>query len=266
MKIAVLGSCVTRDAFNSKFNPDYKAYYECGLTQNQSSIISLMTPEIPYDPQLIDNLSPYDTWNVRTEFTKEFLKLIRDYDPDCLLIDFFGDIHFGCICLGDDRFITNNRWKVWKTTFYKNLKQDNRLHVINIDEDAESYFKLWTVYADKLFEYLRTVVPGCRIVIHQARNVDFYMSNDGDLKRLSSSGKVKRINVDTYNEMWSRMDEYAIIRHGVESLDLFHDDNTAYTSFEAHPWGPFYVHYTMDYYVRFLDCLGQLLGHPALPR
>ncbi|EGP9221885.1 teichoic acid biosynthesis protein, partial [Listeria monocytogenes] len=41
-KIAVMGTCFSRNAFNSSpfFNPDYKAFFECSFTQFHSSIIS----------------------------------------------------------------------------------------------------------------------------------------------------------------------------------------------------------------------------------
>ena len=74
--VAVLGSCVTRDVFNTRFNKDYKKYYDCILTQNQSSIISIMSDVLEVDDSKLDNLNEYDTWNVKTEFTKSVLRYL----------------------------------------------------------------------------------------------------------------------------------------------------------------------------------------------
>lgn len=41
--VAILGSCISRDNFNSLFNPQYKSYFECILFQHQTSMISLMS-------------------------------------------------------------------------------------------------------------------------------------------------------------------------------------------------------------------------------
>ena len=41
--VAVAGSCLTRDNFNGRFNPEWRTYFEVVASANQSSIISLMS-------------------------------------------------------------------------------------------------------------------------------------------------------------------------------------------------------------------------------
>ncbi|MCL6631796.1 MAG: DUF6270 domain-containing protein [Alicyclobacillus herbarius] len=254
IRVAVLGSCATRDVFNSQFNPTYKDNYECVITQNQTSLISLMAHPVDVDRDDIDNLNEYDTWNVRTDFTKEFLQKLVVEKPDYLIIDLFADVHFGCLALPFGNYLTNNRWKLWKTRWYKEHAAE--CTVFNIDVDWIAYFSLWRDAANRLFSYINKYLKNCRVIIHKVRNVDYYLSS-GQLKRLSTSGRVKEIDVDFYNYAWNEMNIYLINTFNLKSIDLWRNKN--YISFEDHPWGPFYVHYTMDYYADFLTEFNRLV-------
>ncbi|WP_242144837.1 MULTISPECIES: hypothetical protein [unclassified Bacillus cereus group] len=68
--ISVLGPCVTRDNFNSKFNYDYKRYYNCISLQKQTSIISLMAEPTPFSADKLSNLNEWDTKEVKADFEK----------------------------------------------------------------------------------------------------------------------------------------------------------------------------------------------------
>ncbi|MEH7612122.1 DUF6270 domain-containing protein, partial [Gottfriedia acidiceleris] len=114
LKIAAFGSCVTRDNFNSKFNLNYKNHFELIRYQNQSSIISLMSNPIPYNRGKIDNLNEYEQNDVFDDLEKNFLNDLISKQPEALILDFFGDVYFGCL-MTNSSYITNNRWKITKT-------------------------------------------------------------------------------------------------------------------------------------------------------
>lgn len=272
--VAVLGSCVTRDLFNSKFIPNYKNFYQCVLTQNQTSIISLMSEPTTYAPNPEDGLSAYKEWNVRTDFSKEFLQLMKEKQPSYLILDFFADVHFGCVQLGPNQFITDNRWMVQQTSYYKTLMQqtesggtatdgsqseietgsaaadnpaagDNQVRKIDIRQNEAEYLELWKRSVDKLFAFLDAEVPNCQVIVHQARNVAEYLDAEGERRPLATSGKVQKLDPHYLNELWERLDSYVLQNYPVHSINVFHED---LISLEDHPWGAFYVHYTMDYY------------------
>lgn len=46
--IAVFGSCASRDNFYSGINPDYKKYFNCSISSQRGSIISLMQEPVPF--------------------------------------------------------------------------------------------------------------------------------------------------------------------------------------------------------------------------
>ena len=58
------------------------------------------------------------------------------------------------------------------------------------------------------------------------------------------------------NALWARLDDYATSSPpGWQSIDL---TGREYPTFDGHPWGPYYVHYTMDYYADFLRSLNAI--------
>lgn len=254
VNIAVLGSCVTRDVFNSRFISNYKKFYDCILTQNQSSIISLMSNPIPYDPSKIDNQADdYSKWNVRTELTKEMLPLLKERQPAYIIMDFFGDIHFGILKINDFQYLTNNRWKIMKTTFYKEI-QDKV--VLEITDQTEEYINLWKSNINKLFEFLRIELPNTKIIVHKTRNTDYYISKDSSIRKLSTSGKMKAENVELLNNLWDHLNNFVIDTYKTESIDM---TTKYYLSHENHPWGAFYVHFTKDYYEDFFLKLNNIV-------
>ncbi len=101
-----MGSCVTRDNFNSRFNPGYKKMFETVLMQNQSSLISLMSPPVPISEAEIGPGTAYDRWNVATDFSKEFLAELERVQPRYLILDFFGDVHFGVLEISAGHWVT----------------------------------------------------------------------------------------------------------------------------------------------------------------
>ncbi|MBC1650451.1 hypothetical protein HCJ13_09660 [Listeria booriae] len=253
-RIAVLGSCATRDNFNSIFNANYKKKFECVLMQNQSSIISMASKkrENPVVPE--DNFSEYDEWCVRSDFTKEFFDHLARLQPDTIIVDLFADAHFGVLEIEPGEYVSNNRWKLWRTAYYKEALKDKAAE-LSIDKDREQYMELWKKSWNTVLEKLKKASPKSRIILHQIRNVKEYYNFDDNRFDIASSGKVKNINVDYYNEMLDEMHAYIKkTDKTIKMIDLF-GNKQEFLSFDEHPWGLFYVHYTMDYYPMFMNKL-----------
>ncbi len=260
INVATLGSCLTRDNFNSLFNPNYKEFYNCILHQHQTSIISLMSSPIPFNEAKIDNqTNSSDVWHLKTEFTKEFLTLIKQMAPSYLIIDFFADVYFGVIKINTNQFLTNNWWKLTKTSYYKELDSKQELKIaLNRDE----YFELWKLSIDKFFNFLKKELPTCQVILTQARFVDWYIEKETQaIKQLSKNGKHYPINIDYLNSLWDQLDRYVIQKYDVKCINLIDEK---YISHEEHPWGDFYVHYTENYYHNFLKNLHEIVLHEQI--
>jgi hypothetical protein len=248
--VAVFGSCVTRDNFNSIFNPDYKRWFEVRLGANQTSMIAQMSPPIeePFEP--LGQMSDYDRWNISSDLTREFLPQVAELQPDHLILDFFGDVHFGVARLPDGRYLTDNRWKTHHTDFYKRHRDAGDLTIIRHRDDPDAYFALWTEAMDRFAEYIARTCPDTRVIVHRGYNTGHVLVPERARPiPLRKHTKPAPLDVPAANAYWNRLDDYAISTFGWDSIDL---RGLEAPSYAEHPWGPFYVHYTPDYYHRFL--------------
>ncbi|PEJ99344.1 DUF6270 domain-containing protein [Bacillus wiedmannii] len=246
IKVAVLGSCVSRDSFNSRFISDYKSYATCVVHQNQMSMISLNSNPISYDEKLIDNLSPFDTKHFTTELNKSFFSEMIKHQPDYLIVDFYGDLYYGVQQIGDS-YITNKKWLFQKTSQYQQL--DTGTEMLIFFEHKELYLKKWKEGVKRLFDFLKENVPNCKVIVNKARFIDEYIDKEtGEIKIISKSGRTRYINVPVYNTWWNALDNHVIQNYDVRVMDY---GNTVYRSIEDHPWEMFYVHYDMSFYQDF---------------
>lgn len=248
-QVAVLGSCITRDNFNSRFNADYKRWFRVGPTTNQSSMIALMSPPVdePWEP--VREMKPYGLWNVHSDLSREIHGLLAQDQPDYLVLDFFGDIHFGVLETADGRYLTNNRWRLHKTDLYQRLKDDAGTRVLRWEDDEDGYFELWVDAMDRFAELVARECPATRVVVHCGFNAREVMEEGRQLPSvLGPRGKPARARARRANQFWKRINDHAATAYGWRHIDLREE---WYVSFAEHPWGPFEVHYTMDYYHRF---------------
>jgi len=246
-KVSILGSCITRDNFNTKFNPEYKQNFEVISLQNQTSIISLMSKPLEYNVSKIDNNNEYDTRTIISDLDKSYLSDLKKNKPDILIVDLFGDVYFGCLRIKDS-YVTNNHWKLTKTTYYKELNDPLKFNVI---ENEKEYLKLWKEAVDRLFTYFKNEIPNCKIILHKARFTKYYYDMSMQVRKFES-----KLNVDLLNSYWSKFDDYLTANYNIDYIDLTHK---VYIAQEDHPWGLFNLHYENNYYRSFLDELKSMI-------
>jgi hypothetical protein len=249
-EVAVVGSCVSRDVFNSRFNPNYKDLFDCTVLGNQLSLISLMDAPFTLDEADIAELNEYDSRDARREAQKSLLGELVEAQPAYLILDFFSDAHFGCFSV-DGHMFTRNRWKIMKASLY--TKHETADLVPTLDPDA--YFQLWTEAADRFLAFVHEKLPSTRVLLHSARNVTVRVDPDGSETPHGPTGELLDMN-----EWWNRLDQYVIKNHSPRVLDLFTPE---LRTFQEHPWGPFAVHYTLDYHARFLSKLTKIVVSDA---
>lgn len=137
IKIATIGSCITRDNFNSKFNPYYKLFFDVIAHQNQTTIPSLMSDkiELKVDDEFINKTNYIQNLLLR-EFDKGFLDILKQEKPQYLLMDLDPDVKFGLLKTKENNYLTNN-------PNFKGLKYIEALETININENFDDYFEIW---------------------------------------------------------------------------------------------------------------------------
>lgn len=248
--VAVAGSCPTRDNFNSRFNPDYRRFFTCELSTNQTSMIALMSPPVE-TPDLPDTVSAYDRWNIHSDFSREFLGELVELQPDYLILDFFADVHFAVLRLPDGRYVTDNRWKIRTTDWYAERKAAGVFKRTKLQRKPEKYLALWTDAMDRFAAFVAEHCPDTVVVVHRGYNTNLVdvPGEPEPVPMRQYKPILDPLNVPLSNELWARLDDHALKNEGWEEIDL-RDERC--TSAADHPWGPFYVHYTRDYYHRFL--------------
>jgi glycosyltransferase involved in cell wall biosynthesis len=254
--VAVMGSCITRDNFNSRFNPGYRDGFVCPLHQNQTSVVSLMSAPVAASWSPVKEMSDYDRWNIDTELDKSFLGGLIALQPDVLILDFFADVHFGLVQLDTGEYLTDNRWKLQHTDLYQGWQRAGRLRRLTLLDDTETYLPLWRAALGRFLDFVREQLPQTRIVLHRGRNTNTLAVPGGEPLVLNRARPMADLPVEEANRLWAALDDHAAaLVDGV--IDLTDRD---YPSFDEHPWGPFYVHYAMDYYPRFLAALEVVAG------
>ncbi|WP_225219095.1 DUF6270 domain-containing protein [Arthrobacter gallicola] len=244
IRVAVLGSCVTRDIFNRTFNPGYRDLFECVALANQVSMVSLMSPPVSVDPDELNGLVPRVHGELLREFSRSFLDELTTTKPHYLIMDFRPDLVFGYSELDKGEIVTHNTWSTTKTRFYAGRE----LAWYRADRTPRKFMEAWTAAVDSFFAWAEVNIPDTKIIIHRARNVATWIAKDGETKQFRPWSV-------SMNRHWDVMDEYAMSKDGVESIDVLIPQQQ---SFEAHPWGPSALHYTFDYHQRFLSRLSRM--------
>lgn len=244
IKVAVFGSCVTRDIFNHTFNPGYRDLFNCVAYANQVSLVSLMSEPVPVDPDELNGLNPRVHDELIREFSRSFLDELIATEPYYLIMDFRPDLIFGFSELDRGETVTHNTWSTTKTRFYAGRE----IAWYRADRTPSEFMGRWKQAADAFFDWAKANIPETKIIIHKARNVATWTTKHGETKDFSPWSV-------RMNRHWNTMDDYATSMEGAKIIDIFVQGQQ---SFEAHPWGPSALHYTFDYHQRFLARLARM--------
>jgi hypothetical protein len=254
--VAVAGSCLTRDNFNGRFNPEWRKYFEVVANANQSSIISLMSPPIDTPIEPLRPMQTYDLWNIHSDLAKEFLPALADARPSLLVLDFQADVRFGVAQLPDGRYFTDHHWKTRQTDFYARLDRARELRFLRPFEDPDSYFDLWVEALDRFATYVAEVSPLTKVVVHRGHHARrILVPRRPRPVPLHGQERLPHVDPDAADAWWARLDDHAVDVHGWEQIDL---RDVAAPTHTRHPWGPGFLHFTSDYHHRFLAELNKV--------
>lgn len=245
IKIAVIGSCVSRDGFNSKFVKNYKEFYQCVLSQNHMSMISLLSDPIPFMPKKLDgDITDFNKQILMTELTKGVWDSLKIQNPDYLILDFYPDIYFGVRKVGES-FITDKTPLFRKTPLYLTLDLKDS---VKIENNYDEFMELWKNSVNVFMDRISTEFPNLKIIVNKIHFTDFFISKEsGELKRISETGFCRKVNVEQINLWLDEFYKYFEDNYDVSYLEYEKD----YYSEEDHIWDLFYVHYTKDFYQDF---------------
>ncbi|MEB7795437.1 accessory Sec system protein Asp2 [Staphylococcus equorum] len=248
IKIATLGSCITRDNFNSKINPYYKTFFEVIASQNQTAIPSLMSEKSHLSiSKELTSKSTYIQNLLHKEYSKEFLETLKKEKPDYLIMDMDPDIKFGLVKISEDNYITNNH-------NFRGIPQIKDKEINNINENYEEYFNIWKKAINNFFEFMENEVPNCKIILIKGRFEETF-SDGTSLNEIRKQNKLPIQSHIEMNKNWDTLDKYIIGNYDVEAIDMV---DSVYKLNKDHIWGPYYLHYEDKYYNSILNKLIKL--------
>lgn len=251
MEIGIIGSCASRDAFNSKIVPNYKDFFSVSCYQFQMSIISLMSKPIPFeDNKFVGNATKVNMDHLRSELTKQILNELVLNKPKYILLDFYADVMFGAIKTGDS-YITN---KVFK---FKDIRVADDLEFgehLAPRKNFEEFFEIWKISLQKFMDFCKDYLPESKIIINQPRMTNEYFDDVSKEVKLIDDKKTQTLN--QINSIWDKLDSYAVSEYNLRTLNY---NNKKYYADKNHIWDLYHLHFTNNYYRDFKDKLLKLI-------
>jgi len=240
IKVAVIGSCVTRDLFNSKFVSNYKDFFECVSTAWQTSIISFMSPRTWFEDHqkgFTEEVSKHQRNTTNRDIAKRYRDEIIETQPDFIIFDLYTDVKYGVVKT-DKGFLTNNPNGFRKTVYYNNNHYEQ---AYNIFKD-EQYLDLFYESFSNFEKWVKENIPHCKIIITEFVETYSYMTNNFypvnfGLKTCEIVAKDNLMYNKIYSELKSRHNLYYL---DMQKRTYFGDENHTYGN---KPW-----HFTQQYY------------------
>ena len=155
MKVAIFGSCVTRDLFEDPALRPSLAHYA-----SRSSVISAVADPVPLDEAEVTLDSAYQRRAVLADFNKTFFPDLRRLEPDWVVVDLV-DERFNVLRTGDS-FVTES-----SAFASAGLAAADRFHFSPVRRLTGEAEQLFEVAAGSFVERLTQVVPAGRVILHR---------------------------------------------------------------------------------------------------
>ncbi|QHA93638.1 DUF6270 domain-containing protein [Bacillus sp. N1-1] len=248
LKVAVLGSCFSRNAFNSNayFNPEYKTYYNCAYTQFHSSLISLVSNPVPIDLNQLDDMNESNKKFLEADFEKDFFEKITQLNPDYVIIDLYADAAREVIKISEEQYISASL-AFRQSKYFKNFLD----YEVVTHENNDVYFSIWEKSMKLFAKKLREVIPEERVILNLGGFTSTYVDKDGSIKKFSNQNRIK-----AYNYFWDRLNNYFI--ECMPRCKVISMKDMKFIGDSDHPFGRSYSHYQSGYYKEFLRRLNDM--------
>lgn len=242
-RVAVVGSCVSRDIFNSSFIPGYKEHVELVGDVYQSSLPSL-SRDVPVSIDNIKKFKPHYKKTISNEFDGDNMNRIIASKPDIVIMDFYADIHFGVTKI-NEQYVTRNHMAFMALNGADDYYHDehkiypDRARYEGIMKD-DGYDQIATAAIVQFISRLRNECKSSQIIINSARFASDYIGLDGRRKQFDKTDRL--INK---NRRWQELDKVAV--DITDGHQITYPDELIIGD-ESHRWGLNPVHYRQQYY------------------
>ncbi|OGL34237.1 hypothetical protein A3F64_01615 [Candidatus Saccharibacteria bacterium RIFCSPHIGHO2_12_FULL_42_8] len=255
-RVAVAGSCVSRDVFNTSFIPEYGSHVDLVANVYQSALPSLVREERVNQEIPESVMSNYEDV-IRREYSGRNISELVNARPDLLIVDLYADIQFG-VTKVDEKYVTRNHMAF-------TALQDADIYFSDIENKfplkgrfegytspTNTYYHLAKHSIIRFIERLHAGSPKTKIILNSPRFATSYITSTGEEKTYQDVDRLIK-----KNKYWSDLDE--MFRKIIDCENIDYSENMLLGQ-ELHQWGLNPVHYTNDYYKYFWRELSAIIG------
>jgi len=254
-KVAIIGSCVTRDVWNlAGFEDDARPDL---LYVARTSFASLFAPPVPgvVQPETPPaDLTPWEARIVYDDLLKRAADRVADYAPTHLIIDLIEE-RFEL--LRSEATVATFSWELHRS----GLRDSPPIAPLRqVSRHSDEAFELWRPGVEAFTTFLKARLPQTRVIFHDARWASHYLDEDGDRQpfdpdRMLWPGIPARI--DDHNRVLAR---YAkTLRAALPAAFYVRAPGELLIGDAKHRWGLSPFHYAEPYY-RYVWSRFQTLG------
>lgn len=258
VKLAILGTCFSRAAFNSNddyHNKDYKRYFEISYSHFWFSIISCMSEPLEFNRDNFKDISDKEIQNINRVYNKTDFEEMKETQFDYLIIDFFVDAIHGVRLFEDGKILAPNV-TLNKSEYYKN----NILNeTIQFDYRSENYFDVWKNKCDEFIKGISQVIDEDKIILNLGGLTDEYYDKNGQRKSYIETKKFTKSELNCFNLVWNRMNNYFLSK--LPNAKVIDMDKYEFIGSEEHPITPGPHHYEHTYYKSYIGELSKALTY-----
>ena len=238
--ISIIGSCVSRDLFNSKFIPDWKEFFQVKAYYARTTIPSIVSKPMDYDLEVLEkNFNPVKFETVYSENAKTILQTIKLNQSDFILIDFYADAFYGTYSYMKGYY---GGWSFGRLIKKNILPYSEEYKLYRYDKNSEEYFEIWCNYFDLFMDYIKRNCPNSVIIVNGVKGSNTFTTLDGKFDGI----QIENFDINKVNGLWNKMDEYAKDKYGlfVVSYDKEYTLNRNY----IYAGSVELVHFHQEYY------------------
>jgi hypothetical protein len=246
MNILILGSCITRDAFDlGNFKNDRLAHIHYFA---RTSLISLNTEPFNVDVNEIDGVNLFQKRLIASELNRDFYKYIatRDLSETYLIIDFLDERLD--LMSSESRYLTLSQE-------YENSSLSSKIKGKKIPRKKIDH-EFWKQNCRQFVDRIRQAFPPERIILHKAFWTENYAEGQEQKKfynidEIRAHNALLKIYYSIFRELYT------------ESMVIDLSDR-GFLADKNHRWGFSPVHFSPDYYNTFISEFNAILARRPL--
>ncbi|MPS77570.1 MAG: hypothetical protein E2591_05740 [Achromobacter sp.] len=233
MKVAILGSCVTRDMVEH-----LPPHVNLVLYFARTSLISLVAEGVPVELDQIQGDREFNRKVVQWDMTKVFWEKLEESKPDVLILDFI-----------DERFdLLKKRDAVVTRSTYLSLSGVEQTLLSDFElvrRQSPAAHELWKVACG---QFLKRVSKVCKnVILHRSLWARSYYV-DGLVKEFEESERALAKSANAWLD--SYYDHF--LSECPEAIEIRVEESLCVSDF-AHKWGRDFFHYGKNYYKRLAE-------------